>query len=103
MKVYICSRGCRYEGGGTFYVTVDYVDAWKKIREERLKKFRKWDTEIECRKYNRKQGYAYQNFVRCGEKQNYWIDPDGYEFLSIDIYEVSNELALKQIKRISNG
>jgi len=55
VKIYVCEVGCKYEGGSAFFASTNYLKAWKKIREKRLKENQmlrlidkdKWEGEFE--------------------------------------------------------
>lgn len=99
MKIYVCESGCVYEGGSVFYATINYKDAWLKVRERRINAFNWWQNNIESHKYRTKKDSAYKNYKRTKDK-NYWIDNYNNEYLTIKIYECSdnflNELLFKK-------
>ena len=66
-KIYVCERGCRYEGGAAFAASTNLVRAWKLVREARI--------EAETSNHDK---------IRLVGK-NYWLSD--YDYFCIREYE----------------
>lgn len=100
MKIYVCSGGCIYEGGGHFHCTIDYVDAWKAARRYRLERFNEWSNNTAGHKYLKKKDFAFENLVHDKKEPNMWAGSMNY--VKISSYEVPEELVLKYFKGLHN-